>query len=192
VVLCGTNRMGYNIGSVAFITAVMAYGVVLAMYNIAQERKERAALFVLGLPIAPQDYVRAKLLGTVLAFLLPWTVLTAVAVVVILTSRIPDGLLPFTLLVLVYFVCTFSAMAAVALMVNCDAKITVAITCTNRSVTIFMFGAGQLPGVGGGEMRATTMIWSPWFFVILAAELAVIALSFAVPLFYYSRKRDFL
>lgn len=191
LVLCTTGKTGYSIGGVLYITAMLAFGVVLAMYNIAQERKERSALFVLSLPLAPRDYVHAKLLGTTLTFFIPWSVLSVGAILVIWITPTPDGAIPITVLILVYFLFTFSVMAAVALLVNCDAKMTLAIICTNMSVTFFMFGIARVHGIGGFEQRATPL-WSGAFFVALACELALIAIAFAVPLVYYSRKRDFL
>ncbi len=191
LILAGTGNIGYSIGSISFITAVMAFAVVLAMFNIAQERKERGVLFVLSLPLAPQDYVRAKLLGTALTFFIPWVVLTVGALVVVTVTRIPDGLLPMTLLLLVYFLCTFSVMVAVALIVSSDAKTTLWIIITNMSVTLFMVGIGRMPGIGGQEGSATPL-WSGPFFAVLAAELTLIVIALAVPLYYHSRKRDFI
>ena len=43
------------------------------------ERKERALQFVLSLPLSLGDYVRTKLLGLMLCFLVPWSSLTAAA-----------------------------------------------------------------------------------------------------------------
>jgi hypothetical protein len=189
--LASTSQFGYNVGSVAFITTMMAYAVILAMYNIAQERRERAALFVLSLPLSPQDYVRAKLLGTTLTFIIPWTVLTVGAVAHVWLTRLPDGFLPFTILLLVYFLCTFVIMMAVALIVSSEAKMTMAIVFTNMSVTLFMFGVARLDGIGGFEQRQTA-VWGTSFFAVLVGELVVIAVAGAIPLYYHSRKRDFL
>ena len=58
-----------------WLTTIVAFGVVLAMIAIANERKERTLQFVLSLPLSHGDYVRIKVIGLLLCFLVPWFVL---------------------------------------------------------------------------------------------------------------------
>jgi ABC-2 type transport system permease protein len=190
--IAGTGRTGYSIGSISFITTMMAFGVVLAMFSIAQERKDRSGMFVLSLPLAPMDYVRAKLLGTTLTYFIPWLVLSAGAILLIAVTRIPDGLIPTTVLLLVYFLVTFSIMALVALLVSSDAKTTLAIIGTNMSLTFFMFGISRVHGIGFGLDRAATPAWTGSFFAVLGAELALIAITLGIPLCFNLRRKEFL
>jgi len=192
LIIASTSGIGYSIGSISFITTMMAFGVVLAMFSIAQERKDRSGMFVLSLPLAPMDYVRAKLLGTTLTYFIPWSVLSAVAVPVIPLTPLPDGAMPMTVLLLVYFLLTFSVMALVALLVSSEAKTTLAIIATNMSLTFFMFGISRIHGIGWGLDRKETPTWSGSFFAVLAAELAVIAITFAIPMCFNLRKKEFL
>ena len=67
--------MRFNIGMLIWLTTIIAFGVMLAMLGIANERKERALQFVLSLPLSHGDYVRTKMLGLMLCFLVPWIVL---------------------------------------------------------------------------------------------------------------------
>jgi ABC-2 type transport system permease protein len=188
--IAGINRTGYSIGSVSFITTVIAYGVILAMYNVAQERKVRSFLFVLSLPLAPRDYVHAKLLGTLVTFLIPWTVLAVGAFVLIKVTWIPDGLLPITVLLLVYFVCTFSIVTAAALLTTSEAVTTLIIVATNMSVTFFMFAVGPVTHLNSAAPAATPD-WNATVLAILAGELVLIAAALVTPSIYFSRKRDF-
>jgi ABC-type transport system involved in multi-copper enzyme maturation permease subunit len=192
LILAGTSRLGYDIGSVSFITTMMAFGVILAMYSITQERKDRSAMFVLSLPLAPMDYVRAKLLGTTLTYFIPWSVLSAGAILVIALTPIPDGLMPMTVLLLVYFLFTFSVMTLVALLVSSEAKTMLAIIGTNMSLTFFMFGLARSPGIGFGLDRKETPLWTGSFFALLATELTLIAIALAIPLCFNLRRKEFL
>ena len=191
LVIAGINRTGYSIGSVSFITTVIAYGVILAMYNVAQERKVRSTLFVLSLPLAPRDYVRAKLLGTLITFLIPWAVLAVGAFLLIAFTWVPDGLMPITLLLLVYFVCTFSIVTAAALITTSEAVTTLIIVATNMSVTFFMFAIGPLTHFNLDAPTATPD-WNGAVLAILGGELLLIAVALVIPSLYFSRKRDFL
>lgn len=189
--IAAINRTGYNFGSVSFITTVIAYGVILAMYNIAQERKVRSLLFVLSLPLAPRDYVRAKLLGTLATFLIPWAVLAVGVFALIAFTWIPDGLMPMTLLVMVYFFCTFSIVTAAALMTSSEAVTTLIIVGTNMSVTFFMFAVGPVTHFSNAA-PGDTPDWNGSVLAILAGELLLIAVALITPSIYFSRKRDFL
>lgn len=183
------SKTAFNIGSVTFITTLIAYGVILAMYNIAQERRDKAALFALSLPVDTRAYVRAKLIGTFTGFLIPWAVLTLGAVATILLTIIPDSLITLAVLLLVFFVCTFSVVTAGALVAKSELVTTIIIVVTNMSVTFFMFVLSAVLGVGP---PTNTIHWSRPALLVLAAELVVIAVALCVPPLYYSRKREYL
>ena len=148
--------------------------------------------FVLSLPLAPMDYVRAKLLGTTVTYLIPWCVLSVGAIVLIAITTIPDGLIPLTILLLVYFLFTFSVMSAVALFLCSEAKMTLAIIFTNMSLTFFMFGVSRIHGIGYGLERGAAPAWTGSFFTVLAAELALIVIALGAPLYFQPRRKEFI
>ncbi|MEJ0035392.1 MAG: hypothetical protein WDO68_04830 [Gammaproteobacteria bacterium] len=53
-------------------------------------------------PVSRGEYVWAKVVGVTLAFIGPWTVLLIAASALILTTRIPDGLVVFTTLIVMF------------------------------------------------------------------------------------------
>ncbi len=120
-------------------TVLIAYGVILPMYAIAGERRERTRLFVLSLPVSRGDYVLAKVLGVTLTFLIPWTVLLIGAWLLILATPMPDGLIVFTTLLMTFALADFGVIACAAMLIHSEGGMAVVIVFMNMSVT-FMVG----------------------------------------------------
>lgn len=187
-----TSETGFNIAFLVWLTAVIALGVLLAMFGVANERKERAQLFVLSLPLSPAGYVRAKLLGLLACFLLPWGLLSAGALGLVgAAPGIPDGLLPYGVLLCGYLLLNYAVVLSAALHIRSEAGMGGVIILTNMSVTLFMMGIGRVPGVGE-HMLAPEPVWNGSFWLALALELGAAVLALLLPLFIAARRRDFV
>lgn len=187
-----TGEVGFNVGFLLWLTALIALGVMLALFGVANERKERAQLFVLSLPLAPGDYVRAKLLGLLLCFGLAWAVLSAGALgLVIAAPGIPDGLLPYGVLLCAFMLLNFSLVLCASLHIKSEAAMGGVIILTNMSVSLFMMGVTRVPGVGSHMLQATPT-WTAAFWQLLAAEVALTLLALTLPLVVAARRRDML
>lgn len=190
--VAASGEAGFNVGFLVWLTATIALGVLLALFGVANERKERAQLFVMSLPLTPGDYVRAKLLGLLLCFLLPWVALSAGALgLVAALDGIPDGLLPYGVLLCVYMLLNFSVVLCAVLHVQSEAGMVGVIILTNMGVTLFMMGIGRVPELGAHMLKAEP-VWNATFWLALALELGALALALALPLFVAARRRDFL
>ena len=74
------GNMNFNVGFLVWLTTIVAFGAVIAMFGIATERKERVMHWVLSLPVAHGDYVRIKVAALLACFILPWFLLSAAAI----------------------------------------------------------------------------------------------------------------
>jgi ABC-type transport system involved in multi-copper enzyme maturation permease subunit len=185
----GTTQ--FNIGMLTWLTAIVAFGVVLAMMSVANERKERALQFVLSLPLSHGDYVRIKLLSLLLCYLVPWAVLSIGAVALILVMpNLPDGLLPNTVLLCGFMLANYSIVLCGALHTASEGVMTVVIIVTNMNVTLFIFlVAGLSPLMD--QMHAPTATWNTTFWTVLAVEIATLIITLSLPHFVAARRRDF-
>jgi ABC-type transport system involved in multi-copper enzyme maturation permease subunit len=192
VLVATTGSTGFNVGVLTWLTAIVALGVLLAVYGVANERKEHTLELVLSLPLSPGDYVRAKLLGMTLCFLLPWLVASAAALLLVLVhDGVPDGMLPYTVLLCGFLLANFSLVLAGTLHVRSEAAMGAVVIVTNMGVSLFMFTVGGLAGIGQ-HMAGPVPVWSSSFWAVLAAELAVLAIAFTLPLLVAARRRDFI
>ncbi|MEJ0084270.1 MAG: ABC-2 transporter permease [Pseudomonadota bacterium] len=193
VLIAGSGgKAAFNIGALTWVTTVIAFGVMLGIYGIANERKEHSLLFVLSLPLSTGDYVRAKQAGLLLTFLAPWLVSSAAAVALILVhADIPDGLVPFTVLLCVFMLANFSVVLCGALHATSEAWMTTLIIVTNMAVSVFMFSVVAIPGIGT-SMLAPTAVWNDTVWAVLGLELLIFILALAMPWFVAARRRDFI
>ena len=186
------GEVGFNIGFIVWLTALIALGVMLALFGVASERKERSLLFMLSLPLSPADHVRAKLLGLLACFLLPWAALSAGALALILVMPgIADGLLPYAVLLCVFLLLNFALVLCGALHIASEAAMGGLIILTNMSVSLFMMGVGRVPEIGR-YMGQAEPVWNAAFWLLLAAELAVTLTALTLPLLFAARRRDIL
>jgi ABC-2 type transport system permease protein len=187
----GGTPLLFNIGMLCWITAIAAYGCVIAMIGISSERKERALLFVLSLPLGYGDYVRLKLFGVMLCYLVPWAALSAGAVVMVLAlPTMPDGLLPFTILLCGFLLINFSMVLSGALFARSEGVITLIIIVHNIAISLFIFLVGPIPAFRD-HVQDASPTWGPEFWIVLAVEAVTLLVIFSLPYFLAARRRDY-
>lgn len=190
--IAAEGEMRFNVGMLTWLTAIIAFGVMLAMLGIANERKERALQFVLSLPLSPGDYVRIKLIGLFLCYLVPWAILSVGAVALLLVRpNLPDGLVPFALLLSGFMLASFSVVLCGALHTASEGIMTLVIIVTNMSVTLFFFLVGGIPSLND-HLHAAAPVWNDAFWIVLAAEAATLLVALSLPCFVAARRRDFI
>ena len=188
----GGTVLLFNIGMLCWLTAIAAFGCVVAMLGIATERKERALLFVLSLPLGYGDYVRLKLFGLMLCFFVPWAALTIGAIVLVLAApAMPDGILPFTILLCGFLLTNFSMVLCCALFARSEGAMTLSIIVHNIAISLFIFTIGPMPAFRD-HLQDLSPTWGTEFWTVLAVETAVLLIICSLPYFVAARRRDFI
>src|SRR5215471_12884536 len=83
------------VGGVFFFIALILIGHMLPLAGIVNERKKQNLAFLMSLPISSIQYTTAKLISSVVMFLIPWLTLIIAAVLLIQTRGIlPHGAIP--------------------------------------------------------------------------------------------------
>jgi hypothetical protein len=190
--IAALGKTGFNIGGLTWLTTIIASGVMLALYGIMYERKEQALQFVLSLPLSIGGYVRAKMLGLMACFLVIWVASCAAALLlVIVDDGIPDGFLPYAVLLGVFMLANFAVVLCGATHAKSEALNSAVIIVTNMGVSIFMFTVGPLPDIAQ-HMWGPTPVWNATFWTVLGCELAVLVIAFTLPFLLAARRRDFV
>ena len=186
------SKTAFNVGALTWLTVVIAYGAMLAIHGVMNERKEQSLQFVLSLPISIGDYVRAKLLGLFLCFLVLWTIaVTAAIAMVLIAPDVPDGLLPFTLALSLYMLANFAVLLCGALYARSEGLVTAVIVVTNMAISIFMFTVGAMPEIQN-HLQSPTPVWNSTIINVFIVELIVLVVALVLPLATAARRRDFL
>jgi len=191
VYVASTSTMGFNIGALTWLTIIIAVGVVLPLYGVHQERKDRALLFALSLPLSGVDYMRTKMMALMLCFLIPWVALVTAAVLLVVPGPAPDGFLPFLVALCGFLLANFSLVLCGSLLARSESAISAFVVLTNMSVSLFIFSVGGIPEINR-YMQGSTPIWNQTVWTVLGVELAVLVLALVMPLLVFSRRRTFL
>ncbi len=184
--------VNFNVGFVVWLTSIAAFGAVVAMFGIANERKERVLNWVLSLPVAPSDYVRIKVVALLLCFGAAWLVLSAAAIgLIAVNPDLPDGLLPFAVLLCVFLLINYSFVVCSALHARSEGLMTIVIIVHNIAITFFIFAVGTIDDLNR-NLQGPVAVWNSAFWTVLAVELAVLLLILSLPFLVAARRRDFV
>jgi ABC-type transport system involved in multi-copper enzyme maturation permease subunit len=176
----GVSRAGFSFGLVFYLTTVIAYGIVLVMHAVTLERNQKSLVFVLSLPISPAEYLRVKIIALLIAFIVPWALLTLATLIIFAITPIPDGMIPYFSIISVLMLMNFCIVLAAALMTTSDPLITLTIIVTNASVSLLFILLSNIPSISEGSKR-DVLVWPREGLEIMALELAVAIIAVALP-----------
>ena len=184
------SEFTFLIGSLLFITTLVAFGVMLAIYSVQQEREKRIHLFVLSMPISSAQYTLAKVISSLLCFAIPWALLFATVVIGILgLESAMDGYLPYVTLVMLYFLCNFCMLLAAIVVSSSEKVMIAAILVTNISITIALQVFARIPSVAQ-QMETDQIVWSPTVIWLVFAEILFCFFCLAVAVYIQKQKTD--
>lgn len=180
------------VGSVSFFVALVVLACMLPMQNIINERKKQNLAFAMSLPVSPVQYTAAKIVSTVGIFVLPWLALVGMALVLIRQrADLPNGIIPFTLVLAALVLTGFCIITAVALVSESEGWTTSAIIVCNVSYSLGWYFLIREPAINT-NLGSPVAVWSPAILGVLGAEAAAIVLILGVAMWLQSMKRDFV
>jgi ABC-type transport system involved in multi-copper enzyme maturation permease subunit len=185
------SRVAFYVGSIALMVTLVLMNVLLVSASLINERKDKTRLFVLSLPVSTMQYNVAKLLSSLIAYVVPAAVLTGLAVLLFALTPLPNGFIPFTVAMSVHCLLYFCCYLAFALVSDSPGWMTTVIVAGNVSLTFVIQGLIMRPSVGpnlGGEVA----VWSADVIGLIAVELVLCAAALAASFAVYSRKTEFV
>jgi ABC-2 type transport system permease protein len=187
-----TEGVARLLGSVWFFVSLCILGSMLPASAILNERKKQTLAFVMSLPVSPVQYAIAKALSTAAMFLVPWLTLLISAVVLIETRHvIPHGIIPMLLILAMLPLIVFCLISATVLVGESEGwLIAVSIVC-NSSYWFVWYLLARTPSLAA-NWRAPAVVWNRAAFIVLSAEIGLIAFIVLVAFFFQSRKRNFI
>ncbi|TQV86935.1 ABC-2 transporter permease [Aliikangiella coralliicola] len=186
------SKLSFYVGIVLLVSILIIIGAHLIFVTVVNERKEQTLSFVMSLPVTFSDYTVAKLIANIVAFLIPWGLLVAgVLSVISFNADIPNGLIPFALIVLLELFVAYLLVLSVALITESEVWTIVMTTICNIGVSLFWFWISSFAGISK-HIQGETAIWNTTAASIILIELMIAALIIIVTFWCQSRKTDFL
>lgn len=188
--IAAISEFAFFVGSLLFITTLVAFGIMLCMYSVAQEREKRTHLFLLSLPITSAQYTLAKVISLLICFALPWAFLFLIVVAAIVGfDSVKDGYLPYVTLVMLYFLCNFCLFLMVIIVSSSEKVMITAILVTNVCITIVLQALARVPSIAQ-HMESEQIVWSPSVLMIAFSEIVFCILCLAAAVYRQKQKTD--
>ena len=180
----------FYIGSLLLIIVLVAGSCFAISNSLLNERKEHTLAFVMSLPVSPLDYHLAKLIGNFVTFGVPFVVLGGGAVVVTLTTPVPDGLLTLVLMLCGHLLLAYCAALCVAMQVEPEGWNIFAMVGSAALINPFMAGVSQIPDIAR-HWQGNEVVWSWQAGAILALQVLGSLALLAATAWHHLRKQAF-
>jgi ABC-2 type transport system permease protein len=186
------NEVAFSAGSILLITVLITVGIHLTMATVINERSEHTLPFVMSLPISAMEYTTAKILANLLIFLIPWTTMLVAAVAVIASrATVPDGLIPFVVIILTEILVSSCLLMAVALVTESQGWTIGAIVFGNLFFQAFLYYVAHIPSIAQA-ISADSLAWNGAEIALLLGEVAAIIGLIGLTFWLQARKTDFV
>lgn len=180
----------FYIGSLLMIIVLVAGACFAISNSLLTERKEHTLAFVMSLPVSPLDFYLAKLIGNLITFGVPFAVMLAGTLAVILFTPLPDGLVVLALPVFGHILLAFSVSLSVAMAVESEGWNIFVMIGTMLLVNPMIMLLGQIPAISE-TVKTETVVWSVPLLSILAAQVLISVVVIVVSGWVHCRKTSF-
>jgi hypothetical protein len=180
------------VGTVFFFIALILAAHMVPLAGITNERKSKNLAFLMSLPISSIQYTTAKLISTLVMFLVPWLMLVASALLLIeVRGIVPRGSIPIMfILVLLPFV-GLSLITAAALVGESEGWGIAANVFCSSTYGLFWYFMTRIPELMIPS-KGPVPVWNSTALSILGGELTMVVMLLVLTFYLQSRKRDFV
>ena len=147
--------------------------------------------FIMSLPVTPMDFYWGKLLANLVIYLVPFLLVTTGLLALILTTPTPDGAVTWVMVIAMFMLVNFCVSLCVAIAVDSEGWNTFTMIALMTPIGPFIFWVSRIDGIAQ-YLKTDDIVWSAAVVGLLAAELAVIAITILVTSWVHSRKSSFL
>ena len=186
------HEMAFMAGLILLIAVVVVIAIHMVIATIVNERKEQTLTFIMSLPVSYKEYTVAKILANWIVVGLAWSILYIVmASLILLFDNMPNGLLPYTSMAMLYLLCIFAVLLATAMISENEVVTIVVMTVANITISIFMTFVARMEEIGP-FINGPEAVWNSAALSIIAAQIAVLIGSLVLTIYLQSKKRNFL
>jgi ABC-2 type transport system permease protein len=185
------SGVAFFVGGSILVVALILLNIMLVMGSLINERKEKIRVFLLSMPVSTTQYNVAKLVSSMIAYVVPAVVITLGGVVLLLATPLPNGFIPLFVATSVHCFFYFCVLLAVALVTDNQTWITTVIIFGNVSVSFVIPGLINLSSIGP-SLGTEVAVWSPDIVAFIAIELVLAVAALAISFVVNSKKTEFV
>jgi ABC-type multidrug transport system permease subunit len=185
------SALTFFVGGSALVISLILLNIMVVSASLIAERKEKIRVFMLSMPVSTTQYSVAKLLSSLIAYLVPAALLTLGSVILLLATPLPNGFIPLFVATSVHCLLYFCVFLAFALVTDSQGWITTVIVCGNVSVSFVIPGLINLSSIQP-SLGTETVVWSADIVAFIAIELVLAVAALAISFIINSRKTEFV
>lgn len=188
--LISLGEWQFYMGAVLFISMVVGMGNHQLSATLVSERKEQTLSFIMSLPVSPSDYALAKLLSTMVTYFIPWLIITVAMVSVIWLTSLPDGLIPFTVIVSVLVLLNHCITWSAGMALETEGAVLavmIGLNCLLNPELYFLIRAPEIYT----HVNTPDIVWAGLPITILLLAIASIFAVLATSFYLHARKKSF-
>jgi len=180
----------FYMGAVLFISMVVGLGNHQLSATLINERKEQTLSFIMSLPVSPTDYALAKLLSTMVTYFIPWFLITVASVLVIWLTSLPDGLIPFTVIVSVLVLLNHCITWSAAMTLETEGAVLAVMIGLNCFLNPELYFLIRVPEIFA-HINTPDIVWAGLPIKILLLGVAAIVVVLTTSFYFHARKKSF-
>jgi len=185
------GNVAFFVGGSLVVVALILLNIMVVSQSLIAERKEKIRVFMLSMPVSTTQYSVAKLLSSLLAYLVPAGLMTLASVILVLAGP-AHGLIPLFVATSVHCLLYFCVFLAFALVTDSQGWIALVIVCGNISVSFVIPGLINLSPSMGPNLANSTAVWGPDVVAFIAIELVLAVAALVISFIVNSRKTEFV
>src|SRR5262249_12468207 len=155
------SGVAFFVGGSILVVALILLNIMVVMGSLINERKEKIRVFMLSMPVSTTQYAVAKLMSSMIAYLVPAALLTLGGVLLLVATPLPNGFIPLFVATSVHCFFYFCVLLAFALVTDNQTWITTVIICGNVSISFVIPGLINLFPSMGPNLSTETAVWGP-------------------------------
>ncbi len=182
----------FYVGSTMLITVVVVIGIHLIFVSVVHERGKQTLPFIMSLPISFMQYTRAKMLANLGIFGIAWLLIAAAVIAIFSsTATLPNGMLPFSLIILGELFVANILILGVAMVTESEAWTIVVMAFCNLCISLFIYFVGSIPEINA-HMQGPVAVWNSTAMMLIGLEILAACVLIALIFVAQARKHDYL
>ena len=186
----GTPLMA-SAGALLLLVLLLVVGSYAIQSSTTTERKQQTAPFIMSLPVTPMDVYWGKLLANLVIYLVPFLLVVAGLLALILTTPRPNGTVPWVAVVALFMLANFCVSLCVAIAVDSEGWNVFAMLALMTLIGPFLYWVSQMRGIRE-HLAGNVIVWSPQVLGLIGGQLALIVIAIFAAGWVHARKTSFL
>lgn len=181
----------FYVGALLLLVLLICVGGFGIGSSLLNERKEHTLPFVMSLPVTPMMFYWSKLIANLIIYLIPFAIVVAGTIFLVLFTPLPDGLLVWSLLIFGFLATIYFVSLGAALVLESEGWNIFVQIGLSTLISPYLMGLGMI-GEISTHIKTENIVWSLPAIGIFLTQLTVMILVIVATSWIHRRKTSFL